>query len=63
MGGQNSAKEAFNAVIEKNPEKFEAKVYLSEIYVNEGKMEDALNILGGVDHYSKTKLGKGGNIA
>lgn len=56
MGGQKSAKKAFNAVIEKSPEQFEAKVHLSEIYVNEGKVEDALNILGGVDHYCTSNL-------
>ena len=50
INNQRAAEKAFNRVIEKDPENYEAKVYLSEIYVGEGKMKDALEILGGGEY-------------
>jgi len=54
---QRAAEKAFNRVIEKDPENYEAKVYLSEIYVGEGKMKDALEILGGGEYQEEEEEG------
>lgn len=48
-----SAKHAFATAIELNQNKFEARVQLSEIYIEEGNVQDALDILEGTREYGK----------
>lgn len=47
IGDQESAVDAFNSVLEKNPNNTEAKLHLSNLYLEKGEKNEALEILEG----------------